>query len=98
MVGVETRRSVAAIGGRGEIFACVIVHDTGEITLVVVLNPVRAGSLFVDDRPGKLVVFLRQHIAFRGRQRVNAVLVGLVTQHHVEVVVPDLLGVVENLL
>ena len=98
MVGVETRRSVAAIGGRGEIFACVIVHDAGEIALVVVLPPVGAGSLFVDDRPGQFVVVLRQHVAFGSRQQVNAVLVGLVTQHHIEVMVADLLGVVENLL
>ena len=76
----------------------VVVLSAEEVALVVVLPPVGAGSLFVDDRPGQFVVVLRQHVAFGSRQQVNAVLVGLVTQHHIEVMVADLLGVVENLL
>ena len=95
---MEARRGVAAERCREEVFACVVVHHAGEVTLVVVLRAIGRCALLVDDGTCQLIVVLGEHVAFAGRERIGIGIVVFVTDHHIDVVLANLLRVVQNLL
>ena len=98
MVGMETRGSVTTIRCLGKILAIIVVQQTREITLGIIVGGIAGSGDYLDGSIEFLRTEEREHILLLTRDIVVLVLIVLMTQHGCQGVLAYLLAVVDDLL
>jgi len=99
VVGVETRRCVAAVRSVQDDAVVVFVLDTAEITFVVVFRRIGGGILRIHDCTVELVVVDREHVLLGAAERIALQIVEFMADHRAEAVLrAERVVVVEHLL
>ena len=97
VIGMETRRCIAAVRTRQEIFFVEIVLNTAKVTFGIIIGRIRSCT-FIGYGTNQLGVGRVEHIRFRTHQIVIFMTVRFMSQHHGDIVMAEHPLPVQNLL